>query len=166
MRKTKSAGDEIVMMDRRSTKDRRTETRAKATKAVASKEVAPKSAAVKATTPKSNISKLSESSVKPNSDRRNPSDRRHREPMPENMAKLIAEEKRKVRVQRRRQIDPTTCERDYSGDEIAFMQAMDEYKRKNGRMFPTCSEILEVVRSIGYVKTSFDEPTPPLPSDD
>ena len=154
MRKTKSAGDEIVMMDRRSTKDRRTETRAKATKAVASKEVAPKSAAVKATTPKSNISKLSESSVKPNSDRRNPSDRRHREPMPENMAKLIAEEKRKVRVQRRRQIDPTTCERDYSGDEIAFMQAMDEYKRKNGRMFPTCSEILEVVRSICLLYTS------------
>jgi hypothetical protein len=86
--------------------------------------------------------------------------------MPDNMAKLIAEEKRKVRVQRRRQIDPTTCERDYSGDEIAFMQAMDEYKRKNGRMFPTCSEILEVVRSIGYVKVSFDEPAPPVPSDD
>jgi hypothetical protein len=173
MRKTKSAGDEIVMMDRRSTKDRRTETRAKATetkpaatKAVAPKGVAPKSAAVKTATPKSSISEPSESSVKSNSDRRNPSDRRHREPMPENMAKLIAEEKRKVRVQRRRQIDPTTCERDYSGDEIAFMQAMDEYKRKNGRMFPTCSEILEVVRSIGYVKASFDEPTRPSPNDD
>ena len=56
------------------------------------------------------------------------------------------------KTNRRRQIDPTTCERDYSGDEIEFMQALDEYKRNNGRMFPTCSEILEVVRSIGYVR--------------
>ena len=54
--------------------------------------------------------------------------------------------------QRRRQIDPTTCERDYSGDELEFMRAMDDYKRRNGRMFPTCSEILEVVRAIGYSK--------------
>jgi hypothetical protein len=54
------------------------------------------------------------------------------------------------KVARRRQIDPTTCERDYTADEIEFMQALDEYKRANGRMFPTCSEILEVVRSLGY----------------
>jgi hypothetical protein len=61
---------------------------------------------------------------------------------------------RRAKVQRRRQIDPTTCERDYSGDEVEFMNAMDEYKRKNGRMFPTCSEVLEVIRSLGYVKLS------------
>ena len=53
---------------------------------------------------------------------------------------------------RRRQIDPTTCERDYSVDEMEFMTALDEYKRRNGRMFPTCSEILEVVRDLGYAK--------------
>lgn len=56
------------------------------------------------------------------------------------------------KVSRRRQIDPTTCERDYNIDEIEFMRAMDEYKRANGRMFPTCSEILEVVRALGYRK--------------
>lgn len=54
--------------------------------------------------------------------------------------------------QRRRQIDPTTCEREYSSDEREFMQAIDSYKRKSGRMFPTCSEILEVIRDLGYVK--------------
>ncbi|SRR6056297_2162002 len=54
--------------------------------------------------------------------------------------------------QRRRQIDPTTCERDYNTQEIEFMQAMDDYKRAAGRMFPTCSEVLEVVRSLGYVQ--------------
>ncbi len=30
------------------------------------------------------------------------------------------------------------------------MQAMDTYKRTSGRMFPTCSEILEVLRDLGY----------------
>jgi hypothetical protein len=61
---------------------------------------------------------------------------------------------RRAKVQRRRQIDPTTCERDYSMEEVEFMNAMDDYKRKNGRMFPTCSEILEVIRSLGYVQIS------------
>jgi hypothetical protein len=56
------------------------------------------------------------------------------------------------RKQRRRQIDPTTCERDYTDDEVAFMQALDAYKRRSGRMFPTCSEILEVIRDMGYVR--------------
>ena len=32
------------------------------------------------------------------------------------------------------------------------MQAMDDYKRRSGRMFPTCSEILEVIRGMGYVR--------------
>ncbi|MDR1493094.1 MAG: hypothetical protein LBT05_10280, partial [Planctomycetaceae bacterium] len=61
---------------------------------------------------------------------------------------------RRTKAQRRRQIDPTTCERDYSAEEIEFMNALDEYKRNSGRMFPTCSEILEVFRGLGYVKQS------------
>lgn len=61
---------------------------------------------------------------------------------------------RREKVNRRRQIDPTTCERDYSESEVEFMNAMDEYKRKNGRMFPTCSEVLEVIRGLGYAQLS------------
>jgi hypothetical protein len=61
---------------------------------------------------------------------------------------------RRVKVPRRRQIDPTTCERDYSADEIEFMHALDAYKRTSGRMFPTCSEILEVIRGLGYSRSS------------
>ena len=61
---------------------------------------------------------------------------------------------RRVKVARRRQIDPTTCEREYSDDEIEFMQALDAYKRANGRMFPTCSEILEVIRALGYIRVN------------
>ncbi len=69
---------------------------------------------------------------------------RRKQPIP------VVSERRKV--QRRRQIDPTTCEREYSDDEVEFMHSLDQYKRENGRMFPTCSEILEVLRKIGYVK--------------
>jgi len=65
----------------------------------------------------------------------------------------VAEERRAPGV-RRRHIDPTTCERDYSEDELEFMRAVDEYKRKNRRMFPTCSELLEVLRDLGYQKIS------------
>ncbi len=62
----------------------------------------------------------------------------------------LPQERRKV--SRRRQIDPTTCEREYTDEEIDFMRAMDTYRHTSGRMFPTCSEILEVLRSMGYQK--------------
>src|SRR5262245_14507322 len=87
-------------------------------------------------------------------ERRTKSDRRVEDRRKEN--KPVAVERRvgerRAKVARRRQIDPTTCERDYNNDEIEFMQALDAYKRANGRMFPTCSEILEVIRSLGYVR--------------
>ena len=81
-------------------------------------------------------------------DRRDTSDRRQ-----ENNP--VAEDRRQTprrKTQRRRQIDPTTCERDYSNDEVEFMSALDDYKRRSGRMFPTCSEVLEVIRDLGYAK--------------
>ena len=53
---------------------------------------------------------------------------------------------------RRRFVDPTTCDRDYSGDELEFMHAIQAYKKSSGRMFPTWSEVLEVLRALGYVK--------------
>lgn len=58
------------------------------------------------------------------------------------------------RVDRRRMIDPTTCERDYRQDELDFMRALDSYKQRSGRMFPTCSELLEVIRSLGYERAA------------
>jgi hypothetical protein len=61
---------------------------------------------------------------------------------------------RREKVSRRRQIDPTTCERDYTDDEVEFMHALDKYKRTSGRMFPTCSEILEVLRDMGYARVN------------
>jgi hypothetical protein len=61
---------------------------------------------------------------------------------------------RRNQGERRRQVDPTTCERDYSEEEIVFMKAMDQYKRANRRPFPTWSEVLEVLYALGYRKTA------------
>jgi hypothetical protein len=37
---------------------------------------------------------------------------------------------------------------------MEFMQAIQVYKQKSGRMFPTWSEVLEVLRSLGYQKVA------------
>jgi hypothetical protein len=67
-------------------------------------------------------------------------------------AKRAAEARHASR--RRKLVDPTTCERDYADAEIEFMNAMQAYKSQSGRMFPTWSEILEVLRGLGYAKSS------------
>ena len=72
----------------------------------------------------------------------------------------VAVERRKA--PRRRQIDPTTCEREYTDEEVEFMQAMDAYKRSSGRMFPTCSEILEVITKLGYERVRPGAAMPPV----
>jgi hypothetical protein len=69
---------------------------------------------------------------------------------------------RRAKVNRRRQIDPTTCERDYTVDEIEFMNAIEQYKRTSGRMFPTCSEVLEVLQKLGYEKRPPTLVVPPV----
>jgi hypothetical protein len=84
-------------------------------------------------------------------ERRKPNDRRGKE------VPVVVERRqgdRREKVNRRRQIDPTTCERDYSDAEVEFMHALDAYKRRSGRMFPTCSEMLEVLLGLGYRKVA------------
>jgi hypothetical protein len=39
-----------------------------------------------------------------------------------------------------------------SHEELEFTAAMQEYKRRSGRMFPTWSEVLEVLQDLGYQK--------------
>jgi len=85
-------------------------------------------------------------------DRRLPSDRRQR--LDDAVATTERRTSDRRKVERRRQIDPTTCERDYKPDEVEFMRAMDDYKRRSGRQFPTWSEVLEVIRDLGYRKVA------------
>ena len=60
---------------------------------------------------------------------------------------------------RRRLIDPTTCDRDYSAAEVEFMQAIQTYKHTSGRMYPTWSEVLEVLMGLGYQKAGPASPS-------
>ena len=57
-----------------------------------------------------------------------------------------------------RRMNPTTSERCYTSDEIEFMNALATFKQASGRLFPTCSEILGVLRSLGYEKAGKEEP--------
>ena len=99
-------------------------------------------------------------------DRRN-GDRRYRNDRRKNSIPVAVERRsgteRREKGERRRQVDPTTCEKDYSDEEILFMKAMDQYKRSNRRPFPTWSEVLEVLRSLGYRKTEEATILPGLP---
>ena len=83
-------------------------------------------------------------------DRRNRNERRQRA-IPVAVDRRSGKDRREG--ERRRQVDPTTCEKDYNDEEIIFMKAMDQYKRANRRPFPTWSEVLEVLRALGYRKT-------------
>jgi hypothetical protein len=53
---------------------------------------------------------------------------------------------------RRRSIDPTTCERDYTAAELEFLGAIQEYKWHSGRSFPSWAEVLGVLHALGYTK--------------
>lgn len=134
----------------------------KADKPSADKPSAVKPAARKVETSKSKIAvKAAEPAKEKHSDRvtidrRGESPERRKSQDRRKKGEPVAVEKRtmerRTKVNRRRQIDPTTCERDYTNEELEFMNALDEYKRTSGRMFPTCSEVLEVIRGLGYEK--------------
>ncbi len=49
--------------------------------------------------------------------------------------------------------DPATSDRIYDDAETEFMMAMDKYKRDKGRPFPKWSEVLAVLKSLGYRKS-------------
>jgi hypothetical protein len=84
-------------------------------------------------------------------DRRGPERRQGLERRKKQIPVAVDRRKGDRRVgERRRQIDPTTCERDYNNEELEFMQAIESYKRDFRRPFPTWSEILEVVKAMGY----------------
>jgi hypothetical protein len=35
-------------------------------------------------------------------------------------------------------------------EQFEFLMAIDEYKRKNKKQFPTWTEVLEVIKALGY----------------
>jgi hypothetical protein len=57
---------------------------------------------------------------------------------------------RRIRRERRRRIDPTTFEKQYSEDEMEFMNAMQRFKELSGKSFPTYGDVLKVAIGLGY----------------
>jgi hypothetical protein len=45
-----------------------------------------------------------------------------------------------------------------STEQFEFLMAVDEYKRKNARPFPTWTEVLELVIALGYRKVAEPQP--------
>lgn len=56
------------------------------------------------------------------------------------------------RRERRRRIDPTTFEKQYTTEELEFMNAMQRFKVQSGKTFPSHGEVLRVARRLGYIK--------------
>jgi hypothetical protein len=64
---------------------------------------------------------------------------------------------RRARPERRRRIDPTTFEKQYSADELEFMNAMQQFKLRTGKTFPSYGEVLQVALALGYERV--EEPS-------
>ena len=50
---------------------------------------------------------------------------------------------------------------DYSDEERQFLIAVEQYKRRRRRPFPTWREVLHLVHALGYRKVA--DPRPPTP---
>ena len=57
---------------------------------------------------------------------------------------------RRVRKERRRRVDPTTFEKQYTPDELEVMNAMQRFKDQSGKHFPTYREVILVAARLGY----------------
>ncbi len=65
---------------------------------------------------------------------------------------------RRARKERRKRIDPTTFEKQYTDDELEFMNAMQRFKERTGRAFPTFGEVIRVAISLGYRMPTSERP--------
>ncbi len=64
---------------------------------------------------------------------------------------------------RRRSDDRKAAEEGHLSDEqFEFLMAIDEYKRKNAKHFPTWTEVLEVIKALGYRKVAEPQPLEPF----
>ena len=80
--------------------------------------------------------------------------------MPEKPPVTEASPERRAKKDRRRRIDPTTFDKQYSDDEMEFMNAMQRYKEISGKSFPTFREVLRVLVDLGYRRAIFEPDDP------
>ncbi len=53
-----------------------------------------------------------------------------------------------------------------SDEQFEFLMAINEYKKKNSRPFPTWTEVLEVIKALGYRKVAEPQPLGKIKKDD
>ena len=85
-------------------------------------------------------------------DRRSGIDRRHVTP-----ATATNLERRRGPGRRRTDFLRAAEEGEMTTEQMLFVQAIDAFKRVNGKTFPTWTDVLEVVRKLGYRKTMASE---------
>mgnify|MGYP006267237621 CR=1 FL=1 len=66
-------------------------------------------------------------------------------------------ERRRGPGRRRSDFMKSADEGEMSPEQFMFLKAIDAYKRVNDRPFPTWTEVLEVIRKLGYRKTAASE---------
>jgi hypothetical protein len=92
-------------------------------------------------------------------------DRRIRRERPPNLPKDAAAEQQspptprqnRLKKERRRRIDPTTFDKQYSDDEMEFMNAVQRFKEESGKAFPAYGDVLKIAVGLGY-RQFIDEP--------
>ena len=78
---------------------------------------------------------------------------------PDKLRKCDAHPERRAKKDRRRRIDPTTFDKQYTDDEMEFMNAMQRFKESSGKSFPSYREVLKVMVDLGY-RLAIVEPDP------
>ena len=63
-------------------------------------------------------------------------------------------ERRRGVGRRRSDFEKSAEEGEMNGEQFLFVMAIDAYKRVNATPFPTWTEVLEVIRKLGYRKTA------------
>ena len=66
-------------------------------------------------------------------------------------------ERRRGPGRRRSDFVKNADEGEMNPEQFLFLKAIDVYKRVNDRPFPTWTEVLEVIRKLGYRKTAASE---------
>lgn len=99
-------------------------------------------------------------------ERREGRERRHREGETASAPVERPPTERRARKERRRRIDPTTFEKQYTDDELEFMNAMQRFKVQSGKAFPSHADVLRVAASLGYRRVVEDDPSDDDPGPD
>ena len=67
---------------------------------------------------------------------------------------------------KRRSDDRRAAEEGQMSDEqFHFLMAIDEYKKANARPFPTWTEVLEIIKALGYRKVADPQPLGKVPAE-